>query len=1163
MPNNTNLEHEKTETHMRNTNTTQPNNNNTGRITYEIDTETKELHIRILAASAATQEEVDDAKQRKDDGSKPVITEKRPYRPKPTSQYEEPAYLPDDDDTLEVLYRNGGVAISKVKTEVSAREPESIITYDEKLHAETLRKSLQWDDCPTALRPPIEELIKKYWDVFAPEGLKHHIRGFVCHIDTGNAQPVCCALPRYGPHEARVITQLARGLEENGLIEEARSPWGAQVVLAAKPNQDHVHWSEYVWRLTVSYRKLNAVTRPYIYPSRRCDDAARDIGRSKHFITMDFESGFWQVLLHETSRDKTAFFVPGGQKRWTVMPMGCLNAHGTFCCLVDTLKRQWNAKATELGIRDDIEVTLKGERPWTDAEVIVDDIMLHSENTEPLIQYFEIVLQVLQRHQVTVKLKKCRFFPQSAEFVGMDIEADGNRPARSKMQALEDLKDQPPNTVTDLRHLIGLIGFYQDWIANYELRIGGWRQYIKTLRGTKSTESEMNLETEWKSTDTELLNTLLDELITRPTLARPDYTRRFYLKTDWCRLGMAAVLLQADPEDNIAKESERQETEDATACAFDKHMHIMRLRPIAFSSRKCTETESAMHSYTGEAATGVWAIEKYKRHVFGKEFTWMTDCNGLRQFFDGEDVPTHMHQRMRQRLLRFHFTIVHRPARFMVECDVLTRYNSITSQWRPAETTKPIIETPIATTSQPIQTTQPSTLLRTLLAAKSTNERNIWIFNAGATNVVTATTEAGINANFRHIEERTEWNRHPFDKERLDADLVTIDQLEAIIQPAEQVDWIIAHDGCDCDNNTETEAQFKQLTRLIQMGEQHGNSAILIFTRPTASIYEHSSEEYQSIIAMRIQQLEASKWNILRATVKAHRYGAAVATQFTMIVALRNLHTLRTFHLQNSEATPLSDIIDQNNSPETTPAEEIRAMQRPTQRNDRNEPQVAAMIQRKGQETNVSEWITAWTPCFSKDHPGPDLHDTTTQWYESPFAIETTNPDNTSTVRGIRHHELVEIIGYDENTRYRMLQLPPETALTQMRTTPPKQLITAALSGLQQAEDKTIIKHTVTGEPATCDDTDGIDDELRLALTNMLAHEFQQTTTIPLPTTAQWQDATSTDWDLNKIVNASQNGGEIQRDEIQNATLYKLWTQGTLEVEDGIVYHTGTGASIN
>jgi hypothetical protein len=122
------------------------------------------------------------------------------------------------------------------------------------------------------------------------------------------------------------------------------------------------------------------------------------------------------------------------------------------------------------------------------------------------------------------------------------------------MQALEDLKIQAPNTLTDLRQLIGLIGFYQDWIANYELRIGRLRQHIKKLKGTKSTENEVPMATVWDQEDQLLLNELIDKLITRTTLARPDYiTRRFYLKTDWCRLGMAAVLLQADPDNEDAR----------------------------------------------------------------------------------------------------------------------------------------------------------------------------------------------------------------------------------------------------------------------------------------------------------------------------------------------------------------------------------------------------------------------------------------------------------------------------------------------------------------------------------------------------------------------------------------------------------------------------------
>ena len=235
------------------------------------------------------------------------------------------------------------------------------------------------------------------------------------------------------------------------------------------------------------------------------------------------------------------------------------------------------------------------------------------------------------------------------------------------------------------------------------------------------------------------------------------------------RLGMAAVLLQVDPDNAEAMQREHNET-SGQACKFDKHMHKLRLRPIAFSSRKCSESEGGLHSYySREAATGVWrTIEKYKRHLFGKEFTWMTDCNGLRQFFKGDDVPTHMHQRMRQRLLRFMFTIVHRPARFMVECDVLTRYNNITAQWRPAlqhsgQVSQP---TPIAISNVPIPAlTSKSSQPRTLLAARSTST-NRTIF--GATNIHTATTDAGITADITNIEERGEWKAHPFDHQGQD-----------------------------------------------------------------------------------------------------------------------------------------------------------------------------------------------------------------------------------------------------------------------------------------------------------------------------------------------------------------------------------------------------------
>lgn len=125
------------------------------------------------------------------------------------------------------------------------------------------------------------------------------------------------------------------------------------------------------------------------------------------------------------------------------------------------------------------------------------------------------------------------------------------------------------------------------------------------------------------------MHELLDELIARPDLAQRNYASRFYLKTDWCRMGMAApVPLQADPANKMVTRAESKE-DAGGPCEFDKANQKLRLCPIAFSSLvQCSKQESSHHSFTGEAATGVWAITKYQQHSFGCEFTWMTDCNG-------------------------------------------------------------------------------------------------------------------------------------------------------------------------------------------------------------------------------------------------------------------------------------------------------------------------------------------------------------------------------------------------------------------------------------------------------------------------------------------------------------------------------------------------------
>ena len=314
------------------------------------------------------------------DGSKPVEVDRRPYRPKLESVYEEPEYYPEDDG-LEILYRDSGKALYQETEQLPPRD--DIITFGPDKQEE-LDRNLQWGDCPEEFKQQILDIVMEYWDVFDNDGMKRPIRNFVANIDTGTCKPVCCKPPHYGPHETKIMEQLVDGLERNGLIEDDDGPWGALIVLAAKANQSHKHWSEYIWRLCVSYRQLNAVTRVFAFLSPRCDDAVNWLGNAKYCIVMDLAWGYWQVPMHPNSRPKTAFFVPGGKKRWTRMPMGWINSMAIFNAMMAKLSKKWGANF-DVKHKIDSRTTIV---PETGTKQIVDDVLLFSDWPEMLLEYF-------------------------------------------------------------------------------------------------------------------------------------------------------------------------------------------------------------------------------------------------------------------------------------------------------------------------------------------------------------------------------------------------------------------------------------------------------------------------------------------------------------------------------------------------------------------------------------------------------------------------------------------------------------------------------------------------------------------------------------------------------------------------------------------------------
>ena len=143
-----------------------------------------------------------------------------------------------------------------------------------------------------------------------------------------------------------------------------------------------------------------------------------------------------------------------------MIPMGALNSDPNFVAMIMKLQMEWDTLAKERGLKN------------VASKIIFDDMLLYRRTSEQLLAYFQTVLDVLKHHLATLKLKKCKWFQYRCKFLGMNLAAGGTQPVQFKNYDFSKL--ELPNTWGDLRMLIGVFGFYIQFLPLYELDIRPW-----------------------------------------------------------------------------------------------------------------------------------------------------------------------------------------------------------------------------------------------------------------------------------------------------------------------------------------------------------------------------------------------------------------------------------------------------------------------------------------------------------------------------------------------------------------------------------------------------------------------------------------------------------------------------------------------------------------
>jgi hypothetical protein len=153
----------------------------------------------------------------------------------------------------------------------------------------------------------------------------------------------------------------------------------------------------------------------------------------------------------------------------------------------------------------------------------------------------ECQLKVCQAYRLSLNLRKSHIFPKRFEFVGIDVCANGNRPAQSKHTLLQTWPT--PKTVCNVAKFIGFVQFYSQFIHNFEI-------WITALREITKQEFTKPVAPYWTGAAQAALDNMKNNIISDPCIVRFDYRKLIVLWTDFSSLGFGWVLCQ--PGDDAA-----------------------------------------------------------------------------------------------------------------------------------------------------------------------------------------------------------------------------------------------------------------------------------------------------------------------------------------------------------------------------------------------------------------------------------------------------------------------------------------------------------------------------------------------------------------------------------------------------------------------------------
>lgn len=322
------------------------------------------------------------------------------------------------------------------------------------------------------------------------------------------------------------------------------------------------------FRPVVDFRKLNAITVFDAEPMDLQDNIFAKIANDKFFSKIDFCKGYWQIPLRQDDRHKTAFVTEKGLFQFKRMPFGLVCSGASYCRMMRKLLEKRN-----------------------NVDSYVDDVLAHTVEWQSHVETLRSLFQAVRQARLTMKPSKCFLGYNNVQFLGHDL---GGGELKMEMDKVDRLLHAPiPITKTDVKAFIGLASYYRKFIPDFAVVIQPLTDLTKKGAPNKVT---------WGKVEEMAFIQLREKLCLQPVLKLPDISKIFVLRTDASDKGVGGVLLQD---------------------------HNGLLCPISYISRKLLVREQHFSVIEKECLAIVWAVEKFQRYLYGREFILQVDHEPL------------------------------------------------------------------------------------------------------------------------------------------------------------------------------------------------------------------------------------------------------------------------------------------------------------------------------------------------------------------------------------------------------------------------------------------------------------------------------------------------------------------------------------------------------